>query len=204
MAVDEVAPLNLSKKDGVLTSQAHVQGQIKNAPWGITDARSVKENNDDSTDEQKQTAAFALCQLAQWKLSEQTEDSSETTAHFSKNTETDANNVPNIHQISSTTLHDNCITSNPAVTPQNEISTKESDKTAFCSTERDKTDSSSKCPDPKSALDVNCPSPHPEGTTVIPSEPKTKGQTKARRRGQKKRSGDSIPNDRILRKRLRC
>ncbi|KAB5523722.1 hypothetical protein PHYPO_G00155760 [Pangasianodon hypophthalmus] len=209
VADDDVAPLNLSKKEpdfefplnlslkqisGIPTLQTHIQGEIKNTSWGITDANSVKEENDDSTDEQKQTAAFALCQLAQWNLSEQTE-CSETSTHFSKYTETGANDGLNDHQISSTSLHNNCISSNPAVMP-NKISTKESGKTVSDSTETDKTNSPSKFSDPETSLDVNCSTPHPDSTTVFPSEPKTKGQTKAGRRGTQnaKRSRDSVPS----------
>lgn len=215
-ADDDVAPINLSKSEpasevpsslslkpisGIPTSQTHIQGEIKNATWGIMDASSVKKEND----EQKWTAAFALCQLAQWNLTEQIEHS-ETSTHFNKHTETSANKGLNNHQISSTSLHNNCITSNPAVIPQNKISTKESGKTVSDSTETDKTNSSSKFPDPESALDVNCSTPHPEVTTVFPSEPKTNGQTKARKRGMQnaKRSRDSVPSNRLLRKRLRC
>lgn len=220
VADDEVAPRNLAKKEPAVEvplnlslksiydipkSQSHIQGEIENATWGVMDASSVKEQNEDSTDEQKQTAAFALCQLAQGKLSERTEDSSQTAAHFSKYTETSANDGPNNHPISSTSLHDNCTTSSPPGTPQSKISIKEGDEAVSDSTETDKTNSS-KFPDPESALDVICPTPHPEGPTVVPSEPKTKRQTKARRRGMQtaKRNRDSAPSTRILRKRLRC
>lgn len=221
MADEEVAPLNLSKKEpafevplnlslkpihGVATSQTHIQGEMKNATWGFMDASLVKKENEDSTDEQKQTAAVALCQLSQWKQSEETEDGLETTTHFSTYTETRANNVLDNHQISSSSVQGNCITSNPVVVSQNKISTEGSTKTILDSTETDMTHSSSKSPDPKSALDVNCPTPHPEDTTVVPSEHKTKGQAKAGRRGiqNAKRSRDSIPSHRVLRKRLRC
>lgn len=205
MVDDEVAPLNLSKKEpalevplnlsqkpvyGIPSLQTYTQGEIKNATWGIIDASSVNEEYHESTEEQKQTAAFALCQLDQCEQSKQTEDSSETTAYFSKYTETKAKDVLNNHQSSSTSLHDNCRTST----------------TVSDSTETDKTHTSSKFPDPKSTLDVNCPTPHSEGTTVVPSEPKTKGQKKTGRHGMQnaKRSRDSVPSNRILRKRLCC
>lgn len=219
VADDEVAPLNLSRKElavevpsnlylkqtsAVPTSQTHTQGEINNT-WGITEGSSLKGEIDDSPDEQKQTAALALCQLAQWKWSEQEEDSSVTTTPYSMYTETSASDVPTNPQISSATLHDNFMASNPAIMPQNKISATERDKSVPGSTETDKMHPS-KVPDSRSALDVNCPTPDPEDAIVIPSEPKTKCQTKARRRGMQnaKRTRDTIPSNRVLRKRLRC
>lgn len=185
-------------------SQTVIQGEINNT-WGITEGSSVTGEHDDSADEQKQTAALALCQLAQWNISEQNKDSSETIAHYSKYTDTSATEVSTNPQTSSTTLHDTCTSSNPGIMHQNQISATEGDKTAPGSTETDKTQAS-KYPDPKSALGVNCTTPHPEDTTVIPSEAKIKCQTKAKRRGTPnvKRRRDSIPSSRILRKRLCC
>ncbi|KAK2818296.1 hypothetical protein Q7C36_022229 [Tachysurus vachellii] len=193
-------PLNLSLKPiaGIPTSLSHIQGQSKSTTWGTMDSSSLKEENDDTTDEEKRTAAFALCQLAQWNLSEQIE-SSETSTHLSKFTETSPNDGLSNHQISSTSFHANCIRGNPVAIPEDKISFEESD-----STETEKTNFSSEFPDPKSTLDVNCSTRYPDATTVTETNPRTKIQTKSRRYGTSaKRSTDSVPRNRVLRKRLR-
>ncbi|XP_026992199.2 zinc finger protein 750-like [Tachysurus fulvidraco] len=194
-------PLNLSVKpiSGIPTSLSHIQDESKTITWGTMDSGSLKEENDDTTDEEKRTAAYALCQLAQWNLSEKIE-SSETSTRLSKFTDTSTNDhqISN-HQISSTLFHANCISSNLVAIPENTFSTEESD-----STETEKTNFSSDFPDPKSALDVNCSTCYPDATTVTDTKPRTKIQTKFRRYGTSaKRNTDSVPSNRILRKRLR-
>ncbi|KAI5623500.1 zinc finger protein 750 [Silurus asotus] len=213
---DDGSPLNLSKKEpasevplnlsikptsDMPTSQTPTQVDIKNTTWKIMDARSVEEENDDSADEKKQTAAFALCQLAQWNLSEQTEGS-EMSKHLIKTAETNANYVLNRHQNSSSP-HNNSITNNPSDVPQNLIPANETAETlASDSPETD----SVKIPHLKPGEDVNCATSHSDSTPVYPSEFKPRVQTKAGRRGTQnaKRSRDLVPSNRVLRKRLCC
>lgn len=165
------------------TSQTRTQGGGKTATWGIKSASSVEEGNNGTADEKEQTAAFALCQLAQWDLSKQTGHSD-----MSRYRETGADDGLNNHQTS--------VTSDPA---GNKTSNNEKNQTLRNCTVTEETEPE---------LDVNCSSTHPDGPADFPSQPKPKpkNRTKAERCGTRnvKRSRDSVHSSRILRKRLRC
>ncbi|XP_072513058.1 zinc finger protein 750-like [Salminus brasiliensis] len=187
-------PLNLSLKSSSSTppSQTQAQGPLpmEEDAQGITDTIALQDQDDDTADEQKQTAAFALCQLAQCSPSNQTQGS-ETSTHFSRYSNTSAED-------------DHIVCSPPPNNPINPVDTS-TQATVRTSSEPAETPST-EIPHPGSTSNANCPEPCADNTTVFPSEHKVERQAKVERgrtQNAKRRRGPG-PSKRILRKRLRC
>lgn len=177
------APLNLSLRSFSSTplSQTSLQGSLntEEASRG-TVATVASQDQEDTTDEQKHTAAFALCQLAQGSLPEQPQ-SSETGAQFNKHVDfradEDPDNAPPWNQLVSSSPTDSC---------QNKMSTQESVKTDNLELLPSATDASS-----------------PISCTEDASKHKARRVERVRGQNAKRRRG-SAPSKRIPRKRLCC
>ncbi|XP_066517579.1 zinc finger protein 750-like [Hoplias malabaricus] len=196
-------PLNLSLKttSGSSPTPAHSEGPLHMEDMSQGNADSIPpQDQEDATDEQKQTAAFALCQLAQCSLPDQRQ-SSEVGVLFGKYDNTSPKEGLDNHQTMSSPALNNPISRSPLDTDLNSTPNQETTKTASDCPEPAKTFSSEPS-QPESTMDINCPTPSIEDTTDYPSKP----QVKAERSGSLnvKRKHDPAPSNRILRKRLRC
>ncbi|XP_017539106.1 zinc finger protein 750-like [Pygocentrus nattereri] len=196
-------PLNLSLKPSSSTPHSQTQSQdplhMEKVFQGAVDTMAPQDQ-DDTTDEQKHTAAFALCQLAQSSLPAQMQ-SSETSAQFSKYATTNTDEGLNNDKIDCAQALNNYMDSGATDTSQNKTSTHETAETASDSSDTTKTNIP-ELPNPESAVDVTCPTTCTENVTVFPSKSKAKtekgGTQNAKRRRHLARSNH------ILRKRLRC
>ncbi|XP_007234304.3 zinc finger protein 750 [Astyanax mexicanus] len=196
-------PLNLSLKP--LSSRPPSETQFQSPPpmqedtQRITDTVAPEDQEEQTIDEQKQTAAFALCQLAQCDpLTEMR--SLEVNPHFSKNSNSSVDDDLAKDQTISTPP-----TSPRETSTHRQISTTEMDKTALDISETIK-NNSSEISRPESTLDANCSEPCAEDATVISSKDKVDHRLKEAERGQTpnvKRKRDPAPSKRILRKRRR-
>ncbi|KAI4892594.1 hypothetical protein NFI96_025834, partial [Prochilodus magdalenae] len=175
-------PLNLSLKTCSSTPPSQTQSQAPlqtaEASQGALDT-TAPQDQEDPTDEQKQTAAFALCQLAQCSLPNPIQPSETSAQHAN----TSSDEGPNIDQ----TLYASA-SGSPTDTSQETVETASGSS------------ATSERPSPEAAMDVTACA---EGdVTGFPSS----STVKAKRSGTQnaKRRQDPAPSRRILRKRLRC
>ncbi|XP_036412959.1 zinc finger protein 750-like [Colossoma macropomum] len=194
-------PLNLSLKPSSSTPPSQTQSQDHLHMEGVSqDAMDTiaPQDQDDTTDEQKHTAAFALCQLAQSSLPDQMQ-SSETNAHFSKYAKTSTDERLNNDKIVCAPALNNYTDSSATDTSQNKTSTHETVETASDSSDTTKTNIP-ELPNPESAVDVTCPTTCTEDVTVFPSKSKAKAERGGTQNAKRKR--EPAPSNRTLRKRL--
>ncbi|XP_026883404.2 zinc finger protein 750 [Electrophorus electricus] len=200
-------PLNLSHK--LCSSSPHSQPQpqdplhIKDTIEGIMDTPAERGQDRDYTDEQKQTAAFALCQLAQGNLPDRMQ-SSETNAYFNKDASVGAGNDLSNSGITSAAVLNNHISSKPADTSLDQDSSQKTGHIELDSPEPDNANSTSEPLNLESAIADNSP-PYSTKIAALPSKPEAKSQMKVTRYEARKvkRKSDSAPSSRVLRKRLR-
>ncbi|XP_076845557.1 zinc finger protein 750-like [Brachyhypopomus gauderio] len=200
-------PLNLSHKLPSCTPPSQTQQEpphITDATEGIVGTPAEQDQDRDCSDEQKQTAAFALCQLAQGSLPDRRQ--SYKTSTFTEYTSNGAGNSLSNNGITSTPVVNDHISSRSEDTSLDHVSIQKTVQTGLDGPETDKANSTSETLNPEPVIVDNSPPYCNKKTAVLTSKPEVKGQMKAtRRESQKaKRKSDSVPSNRILRKRLRC